>query len=90
MIAKDLKVTVLKVLLKEGIGKTSNKPYRFYTASVLDEDGNVFGFNLSDAIVKEALDEDVDLGTLRNEDRSIDVEFKPKGFDTSGTIVHWE
>jgi len=88
MIAQDQKITVLKTFHKEGIGKKSGKPYDFYTASVVDEDANVFTFNLSDKLVQEwgsKLDE------LKNEFfESAQIEFRQKGYDCSGTIISLE
>jgi len=86
----QIPVTVLKVQHKEGTGKASGKPYSFYTASVVDEDANVFGLNLSDELVKESRADEEDLEKIRNQEMVIEVEFRPKGFDCSGTIVAWE
>lgn len=72
------------------MGKTSGKPYSFYTASVVDEDANVFGLNLSDALVKVAKEDDDNLEQIRLQEMLVDIELKPKGFDIGGTIVAWQ
>jgi len=87
MIAREQQLTILKVSLKEGVGKKSGSPYSFYTASVVDEDANVFGFSVSKQMVEEhgkALED------IRNESVEADIEFKPKGFDVSGTLLSWQ
>jgi len=84
MILKNVPLTLLKVQLKEGIGKTSNKPYKFYTANVVDEEANVFQLNLGDAVTQKEIDE---LLELKNAKVLATVEFKPKGFDVGGTLV---
>jgi len=89
MIAQDQKITVLKVRHKEGIGKASGKPYDFYVASCVDEDANVFTFNLSDKLVEDHTPEK--LLDLRNEYyQNAQIEFKQKGYDCSGTIIALE
>jgi len=87
MILKNVPLTLLKVQLKEGTGKTSGKAYKFYTASVVDEDANVFGFNLSDKIADSEVQK---LLEVKNEKINATVEFRPKGFDVSGTLVEVE
>jgi len=77
------------VIHKSGNAKRTGNPYSFYTASVVDDDGNVFGLNVADELVKEAEEEEMNLESIRNEERTIDVEFKPKGFDCAGTVVAW-
>jgi len=73
------------VIKKEGTGKISGKPYLFYAASVVDEDGNVFAFNLSDSLV--ATPENIEaLMAIRQESVLADVNFRPKGFDVGATI----
>jgi len=89
MIQKNVPLTLLKVQLKEGTGKTSQKPYRFYTASVVDEDANVFGFNLSDSLVDSPAKVEELLG-MKNVRVECTVEFRPKGFDVGGTILEVE
>jgi len=84
MLVKNIALTLLKVQHKEGTGKASGKPYSFYTATVVDEDANVFGFNLADEVVKAA-SPDV-LLALKNAAVIADVKFSPKGFDVSGQI----
>jgi len=81
-----MEVTVVKVQHKEGTS-VKGKPYAFYTVSVIDEDANVFGFNISQELEKKLNGEDPQWYEVRNETRTIDVEFRPKGFDCSGTIV---
>jgi len=71
------------------VGKKSGKEYSFYTATVVDDDANVFGLNLSDTLVKESLENDEDLSKIRNEERTVDIEFRPKGFDISGSLISW-
>jgi len=82
--------TILKVNHKEGTSQ-KGRPYSFYVASVLDEDGNVFAFNISDDLVKLSKSDEgeVQLKDIRNDERTVDVEIRPKGFDCAGTIVAW-
>jgi len=89
MIAQDQKLTVLKVFHKEGIGKASGKPYDFYTASCVDEDANVFTFNLSDKLV-ESLGKDVVEAYHNEYFENAQIEFRQKGYDCSGTIIALE
>jgi len=86
MLIKNLELTLLKVNLREGKGKKSGKDYSFLNASVVDSDANVFGFILSEEVVK---DEKVraQLLSVKNVSIKADVEFKPKGFDVGGSIV---
>jgi len=88
MIVKNVSLTLLKAEKKEGKGKKSGKDYLFYTATVVDEDANVFTFNLSDSITENASDV-VKLLEVRNQSVTADIEFKPKGFDIGGRIVEF-
>jgi len=88
---ENVKLTLLKVSKKEGVGKKSGKDYRFYTATVVDEEANVFGFNLHDSLVPASdSSEERKLLDLRNRSIVADVEFRPKGFDISGTLTDFE
>lgn len=73
-------VTLVKVENKKGTGKTSGKPYDFYTATVIDADANVFTLNLKENPSKELLEQ-------RNTEVEVDIDFRPKGFDIGGTIT---
>jgi len=84
MLVKNVALTLLKVQHKEGVGKKSGKEYSFYTATVVDEDANVFGFNLADEVVKAA--PAGSLESTKNVSVFADVKFVPKGFDVSGQI----
>jgi len=84
----NLPLTLLKAENKAGVGKTSNKPYDFYVATVIDEDSNVFKFNLSDDLVKENGADT--LKALRNVPITAEVRFVPKGFDVAGTLVSFD
>lgn len=79
MIFKDVSATLLKVDLKEGTGKTSGKPYKFYTVNLLDDSGNVMTGNVADVLEKSSDFDEVK--KLVNQKVSVDLEFKPKGFD---------
>jgi len=81
-------VTIVKVTHKEGTGK-NGRPYSFYVASIIDEDFNVFNLNLSDELVKTAAVDGEIITEITRQDREVDVEFRPKGFDCAGTIVAW-
>jgi len=86
MLIKNIEATVLKVIKKEGVGKASGKNYKFFTATVVDSDANVFTLNLDDTLVRS--EENVSaLLELRNEDCLLDVKFSPKNFQISGTIM---
>jgi len=81
MLVQNVKLTLLKVVHKEGNAKSTGKPYAFDTLSTVDGDSNVFAFNLGDA---------VDVSRIRdakNVPISVDIEFYPKGFDISGRVV---
>jgi len=86
MIVKDVQLTLLKVQHKEGTGKKSGKEYSFYTATVVDDDANVFGFNLDDKLTtaKDAVET---LLALKNVPIKADVRFLPKGFDIGASII---
>jgi len=86
MILKNVPLTLLKVQLKEGVGKASGKAYKFYTAQVVDEDANVFGLNVADSLAndKDALEE---LLEMKNSRIDATIEFKPKGFDIGGSLT---
>jgi len=84
----NLPLTLLKVENKTGTGKTSGKAYDFHTATVVDEDANVFTFNLADEVVASNGKET--LASLRNVRVVASVNFKPKGFDIGGTITGFD
>lgn len=86
MKVRNLELTLLKIVNKNGVGKKSGNPYNFDVASVVDEDANVFTLNLSDQ-VSASLTED--MRSLRNVAIEATVEFKPKDFDVSGTLVEF-
>jgi len=88
MLVKNLPLTILKVNKREGVGKKSGKPYLFYNANVVDEDGNVFGFILSEDCVQEVGENN--LLALRNRSVEATVQFTPKGFDVGGSIVDYD
>jgi len=90
MIVKDVKLTLLKIRHKEGTGKTSGKPYSFYTADVVDDDANVFGFNLDDKLAPKDAIETSELLAVKNAPIIATVRFTPKGFDVSGTILDFD
>jgi hypothetical protein len=46
MILKQIKSTLVKLSKIEGINHNKNEPYCFYKAKILDEDGNLFIWNL--------------------------------------------
>jgi len=88
MIVKSIEVTILKCELKQGKGKTSGKDYKFYTASLVDEDANVFAVNLADDLVASLGEEGVvTLLEQRNQPATVDIKFSPKGFDIGATLV---
>jgi len=79
-------LTVLKVVLKSGVGKTSNKPYSFYAASIVDDDANVFQATLEEKFGNSLAGK---FEKIRNETVKADLEIKPKGFDAGITIIGW-
>lgn len=83
MVLKSIAMTLLKVEHKSGTGKASGKPYDFYTATLVDDDSNVFALNVSDDITSMVKD----MSALRNVEVVVDVDFKPKGFGISGTLT---
>jgi len=86
MLIPNIEATVLKVVKKEGTGRKSGKNYKFFTATVVDADANVFSLNLADSLVQS--EENVKaLLEIRNEECELEVKFSPKGFDVSGTIM---
>jgi len=86
MKVENLELTLLKIVNKNGIGKKSGNPYNFDVASVVDEDANVFNLNLSDSVSAALTDE---VRSLRNVAIEATVEFKPKDFDVSGTLLEF-
>jgi len=82
---KDNALTLLKVQKKEGVGRTSGKEYKFFTANVVDADANVFQLNLADELV-DSPEKVASLEALKNVQVTAVIEFKPKGFDIGGTI----
>jgi len=87
MLINNIQATVLKVSKKEGIGRVSQKPYKFFVATVVDTDANVFAMNVDDTLVKS--EENIAaLLDLRNEDCSLEIKFYPaKNFGISATIT---
>jgi len=84
MLIKEIPLTILKITKREGVGKKSGKDYLFYNASVVDEDGNVFGLICSEPLVQQKGADT--LASLRNWEVLADVNFIPKGFDIGGTL----
>jgi len=74
-------MTLLKVENKKGTGKSSGKPYDFYTATLIDEDANLLNLNLSREIDAKSFESD------RNVEVLVDIEIKPKGFGLGGTVT---
>jgi len=83
----DISLTLLKVENKSGVGKTSQKPYDFNTATVVDEDANVFKLNISDEVSTHY---GAEILSFRNVPVEVSIEFRPKGFDIAGTISKLE
>jgi len=86
MKVENLELTLLKIVNKNGIGKKSGNPYNFDVASVVDEDANVFDLNLSDSVSAALTDE---VRSLRNVAIEATVEFKPKDYALSGTLLEF-
>ncbi len=86
MIIEGVKVTVLKVEEKKGVGKTSGKPYAFFSASLIDADSNVFDFNLSDDLAKNAKVME-SLLSVRNTEAVVSVNLYPKGFGIGAQLT---
>jgi len=86
MKVERIHVTLFKVELKQGVGKTSKQPYSFFEATILDEDANKMRMILAHSVeVDGQIPEDV-----VNADRVeafVDIEFEPRGFGLSGTIT---
>jgi hypothetical protein len=79
--------TLLRVVKKEGTGKSSGKPYLFYTAVIL-MDTEVFELNLSNDLVKN---DDLleNLLEARSVPVIVDVKVSPRGkFEISATITN--
>jgi len=85
MLVKEIPLTLLKVVKKEGVGKNSGKPYSFSVATVIDEESNVFQLNLHDSLHTQS-----GLTELRHASIVADIEFKPKGFDIAGTLTNFD
>jgi len=85
---QNLPLTLLKVENKSGVGKTSGKAYDFFVATLIDEDSDVFKFNISDDLASSKGKDS--LLDLRNVPISAQVNFKPKGFDVAGTLVDFD
>lgn len=84
---KNVKITLLKVVKKEGVGKKSGKPYLFYVATVVDEESNVMQFNIADSVVSQPAKLNALLG-IRNEEIVVSFKLLPKGnFDLGASIV---
>lgn len=82
----DISLTLLKVVLKSGVGKKTGKPYSFYQAEMADEDLNKFNFILGrDVEVEGQIPEEII--EAKKVPCHVDIEFLPKGFDIGGTIV---
>lgn len=81
-------VTILKVEHKEGVARESKKPYSFYVASCLDDNGNVFPLNIADDFVK---DKGTDLLGVKKEDVAAEIELRPVGrFGLGATLLSYE
>jgi len=81
-------VTLLRCDLREGVGKTSGKPYKFYQLDLVDDDARVFKLNVSDELVKTFGEVGMKkLLELRNESMKVDIEIYPKGFDIGANVV---
>jgi len=89
MIVKDVELTLLKINLKEGVGKVSKKDYKFYVASVVDTDGNVFNLNISEKLTSDEKQLEIIL-PLKQARITAQIEFKPKGFDIAGSLVDFD
>lgn len=88
MLYKNAELTLLRCDLREGVGKTSGKPYKFYQLSVVDEDAKVFQLNVADDVITKLGDDGVEkLCAVRNENIDVDIKFAPKGFDITGSVV---
>jgi len=84
MKVRNIPLTLLKIENKSGTGKVSGKPYNFFTASVVDDDANVFQLNLADDVAGMLGEAGL---KARNQAVTADIEFKPKGFDIGGTLI---
>jgi len=84
MFVRDEIITLISVDLKEGVGKKSGKPYRFYVVTFADDEMN----RLPATFAKGEFDEDVIpewiFRTAEKKGKvSATLEFLPKNFDIS-------
>lgn len=89
MIVENLPLTLLKVVKKEGTAKASGKPYSFLVANIVDDDANVFAFNLTDDLAASAEVQEILTDETKNLRITATVKFLPKGFDVAGTLVEF-
>lgn len=85
MLVEKIPLTLLKVVHKTGTSKKSGNAYSFHTANVVDDEANVFQLNLEDSLSTQS-----GLTELRNVKIVADINFTPKDYDISGTIVNFE
>jgi len=71
---------------KKGKSQKTGEDYSFYSARVADEEFNVFDLNLSDELVADKILFDQVSG-LKKQECDLEVDFRPKGFGISGTVV---
>ena len=86
MTIKNLKLTLLKVIKREGNRKDTREHYLFYMGSFLDETGTVLNLKFSDDVVEnKALWPRVQ--TMVTTPVEIDLTLFPKGFNLSGYVA---
>lgn len=83
-----IKGTLLKVVNKSGTSKKDGKAYNFCSASFVDEDSNVFNFNVEQDFVEE-----VGIATLlkiKNKEIVATLNLYPKGYNIACQLVSYK
>jgi len=88
MIIKTVPLTLLGITKKEGVGKKSHEPYKFYQANIVDTDGNVFSMSVDRSIEESA--DFAEYLKVRNIDVVADIKITPKGFGVSLSLLDFK
>lgn len=83
-----IKGTILKVTNKTGLSKKDGKAYNFCSASFVDDDSNVFSFNVdSDFAEKVGV---AALLKLKNKEVTATLNLYPKGYNIACQLVDYK
>jgi len=83
----DEVVTLLELIKKEGVGKTSGKPYSFYVGYIGDDEFNKLPVNLDRSIAEDGVVPEWIFTAADKKDRIVcDLNFIQKGFDIKAEI----